>query len=86
MNFLVYQIKKDPEYFIITDDAHRAQAYESLDVKGGELEPVGSFGEMGKERVAFNEAAAKVAIEKKGYYKAHAEHLADVPMAPEMPA
>jgi hypothetical protein len=85
MNFLVYQIKKDPEYFIITDDAHRAQAYEALKVEGGDLEPIGSFGEMGGERVAFDEAAAKAAIKKKGYYRARAEHLADMPMAPEMP-
>jgi hypothetical protein len=85
MNFLVYQVKKDPEYFIITDDAHRAQAYETLGVQGGDLEPVGSFGKMGKERVAFDEAAAIASIKKKGYYQTHAEHLADVPIAPEMP-
>ena len=85
MNFLVYQDTKNPEYFIITDDAHRAQAYEALGVSGGDLKPVGSFKEIGDERVAFVEAEAKAAIKKKGYYKAHAEHLADVPIAPEMP-
>jgi hypothetical protein len=85
MNFLVYQDTKDPEYFIITDDAHRAQAYESLGVEGGDLKPIGSFKEMGEKRVAFNEAAAKASIKKLGYYKAHAEHMADMPIAPEMP-
>ncbi len=85
MNFLVYQETKDPEYFIITDDAHRAQAYEALGVGGGDLKPVGSFKEMGDKRLAFDEAEAKASIKKKGYYKAHAQHLADVPIAPEMP-
>lgn len=85
MKFLVYQDTKDPEYFIITDDAHRAQAYETLGVRGGDLKPVGSFKEIGEKRLAFVEAEAKAAINKKGYYKAHAEHMADVPIAPEMP-
>lgn len=85
MNFLVYQDTKNPEYFIVTDDAHRAQAYETLGVGEGDLKPVGSFKEIGGERVAFDEAEAKASIKKKGYFKAHAEHLADVPIAPEMP-
>ena len=85
MKFLVYQVVKDPEYFIITDDAHRAQAYESLGIRGGDLKPIGSFKEAGDNRIAFDELTAKASIKKKGYYKAHAEHLADVPIAPEMP-
>ncbi len=85
MNFLVYQDTKEPEYFIVTDDAHKDQAYKNLGVAQGDLKAIGSFEEMGERRVAFDEMMAKAAIKKKGYFKAHAEHLADVPMAPEMP-
>lgn len=85
MNFLVYQDTKEPEFFIITDDAHRAQVYDTLGVSGGDLKPIGSFKEMGDQRLAFDEAEAKASIKKKGYFKARAEHLADMPIAPEMP-
>ncbi len=40
---------------------------------------------MGEKRAAFDESVAMAAIEKQGYYRVHAEHLADVPIAPEMP-
>jgi hypothetical protein len=85
MKFVIYQLEKDPEYFIVTDDTHKEQVRTNLAVDGG-LKEIGKFDEMGKTRAAFDENVAREAINKQGYLKVHAEHLADVPIAPEMPA
>ena len=85
MSFLIYQSVQDPENFIVTDVVHKDQANAALSAAGEELKGVGTFEEMGRKRAAFDESLAKRAIAKQGYYRVHAEHLADVPVAPEMP-
>ena len=85
MNFLIYQCIKDPENFVVTDTLHKEGANAALRAEGEELKEVGAFEEMGETRAAFDESLARAAIEKQGYYRVHAEHLADVPIAPEMP-
>lgn len=85
MKFLIYQCVNDPEYFLVTDTAHRDRLSADLCPGGGRLKEIGYFREMGESRVAFNEMQAKASIKKKGYYRFHAESLADVPIAPEMP-
>ena len=85
MKFVIYQLEKDPEYFIVTDDAHKEKVRTSLITDSG-LKEIGNFEEMGKMRAAFDEDVASNAIDKLGYLKVNAQHLADVPIAPEMPA
>jgi hypothetical protein len=85
MKFVIYQLEKDPEYFIVTDDAHKEKVRTSLITDSG-LKEIGNFEEMGKMRAAFDEDVARNAIEKLGYLKVHAEGMADMPVAPEMPA
>jgi len=84
MKFVIYQLEKDPEYFIVTDDAHKENVRTTV-ATGGGLKEIGNFDEMGDMRAAFDENVARDAIEKQGYLKVHAEHLADLPIAPEMP-
>ncbi len=86
MKFVVYQCTKDPDYFIVTDEAHKGGVSDRLCPSGGELEAVGEFFEMGARRAAFSEAVAKNAIQKQGYYRFEAPGRAAVPVAPEMPA
>lgn len=85
MRFVVYQCKKDPDYFIVTDEAHKGDVKGALCPNGGDLEPVGEFREMGEERAAFDETLARNSIAKQGYYRFEAPSMAAVPPAPEMP-
>ena len=48
---------------------------------GGDLEKVGAFAEMGKDRVAFSEDIAKSAIRKQGYYRIEAKSFDPVAAA-----
>ena len=75
MEFHVYQCKIDKDFFVVTDEAH-------LDIlknpnvcptPGDELQKVGQFDEMGKERTAFDEGFAKRSIESQGFYRFHAK-------------
>ena len=68
MKFYVYQCKKDPDYFIVTDEDHRDSVKPELCPRGGGLEDVGEFPELGGQRVAFNETLAKNVIQNHGYY------------------
>ena len=85
MNFLIYQSEKNPENFVVTDALHMEKATAALSADGEMLKEIGTFEKMGEKRAAFDESVAMAAIEKQGYYRVHAEHLADVPIAPEMP-
>ena len=85
MSFLIYQCTKDPDYFIITDEGHKARVSGRLCPSGGELKALGNFEEMGIERAAFDETLAKNSIEKQGYYRLEVPSRAAVPPAPEMP-
>lgn len=85
MKFVVFQCSKDPDYFIVTDEAHKADMKGSLCPSGGSLKEVGEYSEMGAERAAFDETLAKNSIEKQGYYRFEAPSMAAVPPSPEMP-
>ena len=82
MTFLVYRCTADPDYFIITDPAHKEKVSGSDCPGGGGIEVVGEFPEMGDERVAFNEAIAKDAIENQGYYRIESKTFDPVAQAP----
>jgi hypothetical protein len=69
MRFVIFRCSKDPESFVVTDEAHAASL--SADIcptPGGRLERIGECDEMGEKRVAFNESIAKGAIRRRGYY------------------
>jgi hypothetical protein len=85
MKFVVFQCSKDPDYFIVTDEAHKADMTGGLCPGGGDLTEIGDFAEMGADRAAFDETLAKNSIEKQGYYRFEAPGMAPVPPAPEMP-
>lgn len=85
MMFVVYQCSEDPDYFLVTDEEHKAQVKGKLCPSGGELKLVGNYAEMGEERVAFDETLAKNSIEKQGFYRFEAPSMAAVPPSPEMP-
>ncbi len=82
MKFVIYRCKATPDYFIVTDEAHRSQIRGELCPEGGALEEVGIFPEMGEARVAFNEAIAKDAIKVQGYYRFEARSFDPVAQAP----
>ncbi len=77
MEFHVFQCKTDKDFFVVTDEDH-LDALKNPDVSptpGDELEKVGVFGEMGKERAAFDEELAKHSIKSRGFYRFHAKSL-----------
>jgi len=84
MKFLVLQCSDAPQRFVVTDEAHRSQIDTALCGGGGLIE-IGSFDEMGKERVAFDETLARNSIEAQGYYVFEAASMEPVPTAPDMP-
>ena len=84
MEFHVFQCKLDKDFFVVTDEAH-------LDVltnpkvtrtPGDELEKVGVFGDMGKDRAAFDEGLAKRSIESQGLFRFHAKSFDPVAEPP----
>ncbi|MBC8339585.1 MAG: hypothetical protein ISR51_05095 [Rhodospirillales bacterium] len=85
MEFHVFQCKTDKDFFVVTDESH-LDALNDPNVSptpGDELEKVGVFGEMGKERAAFDEDFAKRSIESQGFYRFHSKSLdplGEVPM------
>jgi len=83
MKFTVYRCTNDPDYFVVTDDAHKIAVSGAACPSGGDLSEVGKFAEMGKDRVAFNEALAKDAIKMQGYYRFEAKTWDPVAQTPE---
>jgi len=77
MEFHVFQCKTDKDFFIVTDEGHLdvLNNPEISPTPGDELEKVGVFGEMGKDRAAFDENLAKRSIENQGYYRFHSKSL-----------
>jgi len=75
MNFHVFQCKTDGDFFVVTDEGH----LDTLNnpgvspTPGDELIKVGVFGEMGKDRAAFDEEFAKRSIESQGFYRFHSK-------------
>lgn len=86
MEFHVFQCKIDKDFFVVTDEAH-LDALKKPNVTptaGDELEKVGVFGEMGKDRAAFDEDFAKRSIESQGFYRFHSKSydpLGEPPLA-----
>ncbi len=77
MEFHVFQCTTDKDFFVVTDEEH-LDALNKLDVTptpGDALEKVGVFGEMGKDRAAFDEEFAKRSIKSQGFYRFHAKSL-----------
>lgn len=77
MKFHVFQYQTDKDFFVVTDEAH-LDALKDLSVSptpGDQLEKVGEFDEMGKDRVAFDEGLAKRSIEGQGFYRFHSKSL-----------
>ncbi len=75
MEFHVYQCKTDKDFFVVADEAH-LDILKNPNVSptpGDELVKVGQFGEMGKDRAAFDEGFAKRSIESQGFYRFHAK-------------
>ena len=85
MKFVVFQCSKSPDYFVVTDKDHVDDVKGGMCPDGGDLEKVGEYPEMGKERAAFDEGFAMAAIRKQGYYRFEAPSMAAVPPSPEMP-
>jgi hypothetical protein len=78
MEFHVFQCKADKDFFVVTDEAH-LDALNDPNISptpDDELEKVGVFGEMGKDRAAFDEAFAKRSIEAHGFYRFHSKSFA----------
>jgi hypothetical protein len=83
MEFLVYRFKREQGDFVVTDAEHQgALTAETCGMPGDELESVGSFAEMGPERVAFDEGLAKRSIEHQGFYRFHAKTFDPVAQSP----
>ena len=78
MKFHVFQCKTDRDFFVVTDDTHLDDTLKNPNVSrtpGDELEKIGTFDEMGKDRVAFDEGLAKRSIESQGFYRFHSKSL-----------
>ena len=75
MEFHVFQCKTDKDFFVVTDEAHLDKLNDPsiTPTPGDELEKVGVFGEMGEDRVAFNEGFAKRSIENQGFFRFHSK-------------
>lgn len=83
MKFVVYRCKSDPDYFVVADSDHKDSVSGSKCCpNGGDLEEVGEFPEMGKDRVAFNEDIARDAIKNQGYYVFESESFDPVSERP----
>jgi hypothetical protein len=83
MDFHIFQCKIDRDCFVVTDAAHTESVTGALcPSPGDELEKVGVFAEMGKERVAFDEQLAKNSIAHQGYYRFEAKSFDPVAQAP----
>ena len=68
MKFIVYRCTKDPDYFIVTDEANSDKAKGCVCPSGGDIHKVGEYAEMGEIRAAFDETLAKNSIEHQGFY------------------
>jgi hypothetical protein len=84
MEFHIFQCATDRDFFVVTDEDH-LETLNDPDVSptpGDTLEKVGVFGEMGKDRAAFDEDFAKRSIETQGFYRFHAKSLDPLGEAP----
>ncbi len=87
MQFHVFQCKTDRDYFVVTDEEHLDAVLHAKNVcltEGDQLEKIGVFEEIGKERVAFDEGLAKRSIDSQGYYRFEAktfDPVAERPLA-----
>ncbi len=83
MEFLIYRFKREQDDFVATDAAHEGKlTAEKCGMPGDELEKIGYFAEMGKERAAFDEGLAKRSIAHQGFYRFHAKTFEPVARPP----
>lgn len=84
MEFHVFQCKSDQDYFIATDAEHEPALLKAdlCPTKGDEMKKIGVFGEMGEERVAFDENLAKNSIKAHGFYRFEAKSFDPVAERP----
>ena len=74
MKFIVFRCVQDPDYFIVTDEAHvNDLSGERHCPNGGALEKVGEYPEMGDRRLAFDEHIAINSIREHGWYRFEAK-------------
>lgn len=82
MTFVVYQCEDAPDYFLVTDPEHVEKVTGEACPEGGGLKEIGTYTELGEDRVAFNEAIAKDAIKNQGYYRFEAKTWDPVAQSP----
>jgi hypothetical protein len=84
MKFHVFQCQIDRDYFIVTDEKHVASVLNRnvCPTQGDKLIKVGVYGEMGRERAAFDEGLAKRSIDSQGFYRFAAKSFDPVAEAP----
>ena len=82
MKFVIFRHSENPDRIVVTDEEHRDKLPPEAYPVYKELEEIGVFPEMGEKRVAFNEALAKEAIKKQGYYAFQAKSFDPVAQAP----
>lgn len=82
MTFVIYQCEDAPEYFVVTDTEHMREVKKEVCPGGSGMKEIGTYSELGKDRVAFNETIAKDAIKNQGYYRFEAKTWDPVAQAP----
>jgi len=83
MEFTIYRFKHEQDDFVVTDAEHEGElTAEKCGMPGDELEKVGIFAEMGKERTAFDEGLAERSIAHQGFYRFHAKTFEPVAKPP----
>ncbi len=82
MRFHVFRDRQEPDTFFVTDEGHDTELHQRLTLPADRLETIGVFDEMGEARAAFNEALAKDAIKKMGYYRFVSKTYDPVAQAP----
>ena len=86
IKFHAFRCITDWDYFIVTDKEHEPAVLKRdlCPTKGGRLEKIGVFEEMGAERVVFDENVAKHIIKAHSYYRFEAKSfnpIAERPLA-----
>ena len=82
MRFVVFRCMRDPDFFIVTDEEHVGSLSGTICPRGGDLQELGVFDEMGDDRVAFDETLARNSIVHQGYYRFEARSFDPVAQPP----
>ena len=84
MEFHIFQCSSDQDYFVVTDKAHLDDVMKAslCPSEGDTLKKIGIFGEMGTERLAFDEGFAKRSIDEHGFFRFEAKSFDPVAQRP----